>query len=262
MEPEGQAPVDGQGPVGDGNDEGNKAPDYGGYDSVEDLVKAHQTTQTQVTELESLKGRQGSEIGALRHDLAEAQGYKEGVETQQATTKPVITRTEIRAKLEREEISEDEALQMRDDLVKSETLAETRKMINENKAKSDHNKYVDQYLKDNPGYEKVYNDGLLNADIRKGYTAEHAYDRYEKREIAKKLEEAKTELKTKTDKAQADGVQKGVKVEQQKNQAGKVLSGDQAGTFRDAPQGQGTMSRQMQREKGAELIERMRSKAG
>lgn len=258
MTTEGQAPVDGQGPDGEN---GDNAPDLGGYDSVEDLVSAHQTTKTQITELESLKGRQGSEIGALRHDLAEAQGYRKGVETQRAT-EPTTTRAKIQSKLDNEEISEYEAQQMRDDLIKSETRIETRKMIDEAKAKSDRDKYVSQYLKDNPGYEKAYTDGLLNVDMRAGYTAEHAYSRFEKREIAKKLEETKAELKTKTDKAQANGVQQGVKVEQQKTQAGKVLSGQQAGTFRAAPQGQGTMSRAAQREKGMELINRMRTKAG
>lgn len=252
---EGQAPVEGQGPEGE---EGNNA--YGGYDSVEELVAAQKATKAQVTELESLKGRQGSEIGTLRRDLAEAQGYKKGIEEREA--RPTTTRAEIQAKLDRDEISEDEALRMRDDLVKSETRVETQKMIDDAKSKSDHERYVDQYLKDHPGYEKTYNSGLLDQDMRAGYTAEHAYDRHEKREIAKELKTTKAELKTKTDKAQASGVQQGVKVEQQKNHAGKVLSGEQSGTFRNVPQGQGSTSRQEQREKGMELINRMRSKAG
>lgn len=248
-ETNGQAPENGQGPEGDGK--------VCGYDSVDDLVAAHQTIQTQVTELESLKGRQGNELGELRRELAQAQSHAQ--ETREE--KPTITRAEIQTKLDADDITEGEAFDMRDNLIRAEVRVETQKIIADAKAKTDYDGYVIQYMKDNPGYEKAYNEGLLRTDITKGYSAEHAYSRYQNREIAEKLKNKEAELQTKTDKAQKDGVQAGVKVEQQKNQAGKVLSGGQTGTFRGS-QNPNPLTREQQREKGAELIARMRSAPG
>lgn len=248
---EGQAPDDGQGPDESSND-------FGGFNSVEDLVAAHGQTKTQVTELESLKGRQGSELGDLRRQLSESQGYAKGLESK-VETKPTITRAEIAAQLNADEITEEEALDMRDELVRSEMRVETRKMIKEDRDEADQERYVRQYMKNNPGYEKAFNDGQLTGDIRDGFTAEHAYDRYKNRQMSEQLDERNKEAETKTKDAQKKGQEEGAKVERQKNKAGKVLSGGSSSTFRDTSQTQQPLSREKQREKAAELISRMRA---
>ena len=48
-----------------------------------------------------------------------------------------------------------------------------------------------------------------------------------------------------------------MKLEKQKAKAGQVLSESQ-NTFRNAPQGNGSMSREQMREKGAEMLEKLR----
>lgn len=232
--------------------------DLGGYETVEALVGAHQTSKNQVAELESLKGRQGSEIGELRRDLSEAKGHIKGLETRNLT--PVLTRAEIEQKAEAGEITEDEAANLQDEALISKMMGRTEKLIADQRAKDDHEKYVDQYMEDNPGYAKAYDAGLLNDDIRNGYTAEHAYDRHVSRENANMLKEKEAELKEKTTKAEADGVQKGVKVEQQKKEAGKVLGG--GATSFSSENTHKALSRGEQRERARELVDRMRSKPG
>lgn len=241
----------------DGQAETGPAENLGGYESVEALVSAHQTSKQQVTDLESLKGRQGNEIGDLRRDLSEAQGYIKGLETKSSQ---VLTRADIERKLDAEEITEEEAADLRDKALISKVMGKTQKLLSEQKAQSDHDKYVDKYLKEHPEYEKVYHARLLDDDIKDGYTAEHAYDRYVSRENARLLKEKESELKTKTTKAEADGVQKGVKVEQQKKEAGKVLGGDT--TSFSSENTQKPLSRGEQRERARELVDRMRSKPG
>ena len=72
----GAAPGDGQGDAGGEGDggEGGETGQFGGFDTLDELLADHSTIQGQVTSLETLKGRQGTELGDLRKTVAQQNG--------------------------------------------------------------------------------------------------------------------------------------------------------------------------------------------
>lgn len=234
--------VEGAATAGAAGAEGNggEPKQYGGFDTPEELAADYQTKvgelqnyQAQIKNLESIKGRHGNEIGTLRQQIATLTGQIEGMKTVQPAVPAGPTIDDIAKKLEDGDIDEATAIRQAHQLATSEAETklgqkfQTMLQTEIGKIRSDtaHEKYVAKFFADNPGYQEAYEGGKLDQWINQGIPGEEAWTNYQ-------LETTKAELQTLKQKAEAaakaageEGLNKGIKIEQAKSSAGKVLTG-------------------------------------
>ncbi len=262
--------IDGQGQAAPEDGQGGEetTPAYAGFETSEELVAAHEKLvadseglQGQVIELESLKGRQGSEIGQLRQTAANLEGQIETFKTAQ-TPGASDTLVEIERQYNADEITMGEFLAKRDAVMQSgfeKTLDEKFTSFQDS---ADRRTYEEKFIGDNPGYLEAFKAGKLTDDINQGMSGEHAFSRFEGRQAQAKITELETELQTKIKEAEDAGIQKGVQLEQGKLPSGKVLSDAGSGSFKSQNETVVPLSRAAQRTKGVEVVNRMRSSGG
>ena len=278
MSEEGKAPINGQGEgapagqgegaAGEGEGGEKQTPAFAGFETSEELVTAHEKLvadseglQGQVTELESLKGRQGNELGQLRQTMANLEGQIETFKTAQ-TPGASDTLVEIERQYNADEITMGEFLAKRDTVMQSgfeKTLDEKFTSFQDS---ADRRTYEEKFIGDNPGYLEAFKAGKLTDDINQGMSGEHAFSRFEGRQAQTKIAELEAKLKTETKEAEAGGIQKGVQLEQGKLPSGKVLSDAGSGSFSSQGERVVPLSRAEQRQKGVEVINRMRTSHG
>jgi hypothetical protein len=224
------------------------------FESPEALQEAYQTSKAeldaakeQLANLESLKGRQGNELGKLRNEVQRLQGLYEGAlqakETfaERQTGQRDTSVSDIVRRLDEGEISSFEAERLLSQIAQGdqdpsklkEEIAET--IFGE----LDRRAYVEKFLSDNPDYERVYNEGHLDHYINDlQMSGEQAYDRYvreqtekQNADLSSKLEALSKEvsaLKTQTTQRNDDRLRQG------SGNAGSVLgSGSQTAGFQD-----------------------------
>ncbi len=272
MSDEGKAPIgDGQGepgegtPAGDGGQGGEGTPAYAGFGTPEELVTAHtelvathEGLQGQVTELESLKGRQGTELGTLRQTTANLEGQIEALKTAQIPAASDTLAT-IQTQYENDEITLGDLLVKRDAVMQGNFEKTLDEKFNSFQDSADRRTYEEKFIGDNPGYLEAYNAGHLTEDINRGMSGEHAFSRFGANQAQIKITELEAELQTKIKEAGDAGIQKGAQLEKGKLPSGKVLSGAGSGSFNAQGERVVPLSRAEQRQKGLELINKMRT---
>jgi len=247
-------------PVTDGQGvDAGQVTDLAGFQTPEELANGFKQVSGQVKELESLKGRQGNELGALRQQVAIQQGKLEGMQEAMSSRSQEQGPTEsaLYQQYEAGEIDMPTFLSQRDSIREGAIKKEFAGQLNQFKAQTDQEKYADQFIKDNPGYVEAYDAGALSEDMQKGYSAEHSWDRFKARELEGKYAELSGKMDEITKTAQQKGVQNGIKIEQGKKAAGSVLSGSGDPAARNTPSG--VIPKTERVSAGVDLIRRMRS---
>lgn len=199
--------------------------DYAGFKSLDELVNDYKSKKTEAEQLSSLKGRMGNEVGELRAEkerllnlLEKIQAAQPVKPTPDPSTEDLIRRHELGEMSTSQFIAEYSAMTERKlsdrfqtQLKEAETKAETAKRI-------------EKFLTDNPGYREAFEAGHLKEDLEAGLTGEWAWDRHNLKKAKDEINSLKTQIADFTEKARKQGFELGVKVEQGKELAGKVLT--------------------------------------
>lgn len=230
----------GQGTEGAAIEGGEQTGQYGGFNTPEELAADYEAKtgeltryQEQVRNLETLKGRHGNEIGTLRQQIAQLTGQIEGMRSATPPAPAGPTIDDIASKLESGDIDEATAIKMAHNLATQE--AETRlgqkfqTMLQSELGKRDEQtareKYVSQFLSENPGYKEAYENGKLDQWINQGMPGEVAWDKYQLQATKAELQTLKKQAEDAVKAAEAQGLNRGIQIEQGKSAAGKVLTG-------------------------------------
>jgi len=261
----GQGGAEGEG-AGEGTGEGtgSETPTtYGGFETPEALAAEYEKVSGQVKELESLKGRQGTELGELRTTLARLEGeleaYKSGAGGKGGES-AAVDLAELERQYDNGEITLAQFLTKRDaerDKIYDQRLKDG---LTEFQREQDDKAYAAEFIRDNPGYVEAYNAGRLADDIAKGLSPQHAWDRYQLRASKEELESLKEQSRKAIEEAEKKGAQKGARLEKGSEAAAKVL-GEGQGSFAEGG-GKTPRTHSEQVAAGVELIQRMRSGGG
>lgn len=239
-EQEAAAPVadPSEGAGGQGAGEGEGAQNYAGFETPELLATGFESLQAektaledQVTNLESLKGRHGNEIGQLKDHINRLTGQIEGMKTSESAAQTPATPTidEIARQLDDGDITEADALKLVHKAGISEAEARMKGLVTSEigklKQENANEKYVAAYLRDNPGYQEAYDSGKLGPWMDQGQSGEDAWLNFQLQASKDEITSLKEKAKKATEEAEEKGLEKGIKIEKGKSAAGSVLSG-------------------------------------
>lgn len=260
-----------------GSETGNSggAPDYAGYSTPEELASAHKNLasekaalESRIKDLQAYQGRSGTEIGNLKTQLAAMQGQLQAYQTiQPQNTGPTIQ--DIKAKLDRGDITEADALEMVHKITLSQAESSIMKQyearynkdMTEFKNQVAFEKYKEKFLAENKGYSEAYESGKLDKWISQGMSGQAAWDKYQLEQKNAELEALKTQTAKAKEEAEKKGMEKGVKIEQGKAGASKVLNGKS--TAFSQHQGNYDLSNpQQRRQAGIDKLNQIRTGAG
>ncbi|HBJ75683.1 MAG TPA: hypothetical protein DDY86_09340 [Syntrophaceae bacterium] len=233
---------------GQGVDQGVRAPEGGGepqpgqfagFNTPEELAADYQSKMTQLKNLESLKGRHGNEIGQLRQQVAMMSGQIEAFKTMQPAAPQGPTIDDIALKLQNGDIDEAQAIKMAYQLATTDAETRLGKQL-QNTLKTEigkiqqqtaQEKYVATFLGENPGYKEAYDGGKLDTWLQSGMSGEEAWTHYQLQATKAELDTLKKQSDAARIAAENSGINRGIKIEQGKLAAGKVLSGQGGGQF-------------------------------
>lgn len=206
-------------------------PDFGGYGSLEELLESHAKTQERVADLDTLRGRQGSELAEYRTKLASLEGQIKGIESSRAATPsgPTETISDIQRLVDSGEITQGEAISKYAAIAQADYDKRLDARISTLKTESDREKYVANFIKENPDYEGLYESGELHRFINAGLSGEQAYDRYHREKAITELNKTKQELETKIKEAQEAGKQEGLRLAKGNSPASRVIGSQNSG---------------------------------
>lgn len=263
----------GTGADGQGGGEGEPT-GYAGFETPEALAEAYQSTtgqveslSKQIKDLESIKGRQGNEMFQLKQQLAQMQGRLEGMnqQRQQAPAQRGPTLDDIAKQLESGDISEATAIRLASQITANDVQTrlgrqfqqQMQKEIGGIHQKMEQKEYVRNFLAQNKGYEEAYTQGKLSPWLEKGMSGEEAWDKYQLQAKEAELSELRKQANQAAKKAEESGFDKGIKINQGKLAAGKVLAG-KGGKMGQADGGYNLNDPTQRRQAGSELLKRMR----
>lgn len=236
MEPTG----DPAGPEGGTGGEGGTSTDYAGFETPDALVEDYQarvsqleSLQGQITDLERIKGTQGNELGTLRNQVAQLTGQIEGMRTAAPAEPQGPTLDDIARQLEDGDLTEGEAIRKAAQVASQQTKTELGQQFKKDmateignlKAELNRDKYVSNFLKQNPGYEEAYNSGKLNPWLSQGISGEEAWLHYQVQAKDTELAALKKQAEGAAAEAEKGGIDKGIQIQKGKTAAGKVLTG-------------------------------------
>lgn len=274
--PEGAIPETGQdgaagaeAPGGDSTGQGS----YAGFSTPEELASDYQAKvgdlarfQEQVRNLESLKGRHGNEIGQLRNQIATLTGQIEGMRTVQSPAQAGPTIDDIAKQLDDGDIDEAQAFRMAEKVITQQTETRLGQKFHEMlqtelgkiQQKTDHERYVEKFLSDNPGYKESYESGKLQKWLDQGMPGEQAWDKYQLEATKAELQTLKQQSKDSALQAEQRGIVTGSQIEKGKSAAGKVLTGTK-GQFSQAGSSHDLSDPNQRRQAGIEYLKRLRA---
>lgn len=221
----------------EGTEEGGEVKSYAGFQTPDELAEAYaakeareKTLSDEVEQLKQLKGRMGNDIGQLRMQMAKQQGMLQAMQEAKAqSTAQGISTDTIYQQLANGDIDESQALRAMETALSTKYEGRLNDFQNQFKTFQDQmesEKYVQNFIAQNPGYKEAYESGALNKWLYNNVPGETAWSEYKREqaearaaELEKKIEAAKLE-------AEKAGIQKGTQLQQGKQSAGKVL-GDQ-----------------------------------
>jgi hypothetical protein len=243
-----------------------QTPDYGGFESIEELVNAYGQTQEQVRNLESLKGQHGTRIGELQQRLAEMEGQLAAFQSMNQTQggqQPGFAEIVRRYEDNDQNVTLDHVLAAYKDQVVGEILPQVQSEINTIKTEAQREKYAEQFIQKNPDYVDAYNNGNLNPFMQQGASAEQAYFMWKTQELGEQLKAKESEKAQAEQAAREQGRKAGAQIEKGKTQAGRVLGTGSAGqgTFRNQQKPSGGLSYTQQLQQGRDLLNRIRSQS-
>lgn len=239
---------DPMGPGGQGGDDGGNPTGWAGFETPEALADAytglsqkHESLQKQISDLERIKGSQGSELGTLRQQMAQLTGQLEAYKNMPRQEPQGPTLDDIAAKLQAGEIDEATALKTAQHITQQSVAtklgAEFKQMLQKEigaiKNQYAQEKYVQQFLKENPGYEEAYNSGKLQSWLDRGISGEQAWLHYQLQATKTELDGLQQQAAQAAKQAQEAGFKNGAEAEKAKTAAGKVLTG-KGGQFTQA----------------------------
>jgi len=223
-------------PPDEGQGQTEETPDLDGYSSLEELKEHHARLKRERDELDSLRGRQGYENSQLRMELARLEGQIEALSKHEQASQPGLGYTfeDIQKQLDNEEITQAEALRRYDALTKAEfdktVNSRVSSIRDEVMSEIEVERRAKAFMDRNPDYETAWNKGELIPYMSDGASVETAYYRWKADSLAKEKAELESKMKSTSQNARNTGVQQGINIERQKQQAGKVL-GNEQGSF-------------------------------
>lgn len=246
--------------------------DYAGYESPEQLVDAHtglvterDSLREQVTNLESLKGRHGTQIGELQQQIAQLNGHIEGMRSTAPATPAGPTVDEIARQVANGDIDVDEGI-----LLATQAAAQTtetrlgqqfqgmlQQEISAMKQEADRKEYIADFLKQNAGYEEAYKTGKLAPWLEQGLSGEVAWDKYQLQSKDAELATLKEQSEAAAKQAAETGINKGIQIEKGKTAAGTVLTG-KGGQFSQTSGGFDLTDPNQRRQAGIAKLQKMR----
>lgn len=252
-------------PAPAGQDEA--AASFAGFKTPEELATAYQSAQSereilqqQISNLESLKGRQGNELGQLRQKVAELTGHIDGLKSSLPAQQKAPTMQEIAAKAQAGEIGMDEALLMASKVSEQNFKQLLQKEIGSLKEQTAKEKYVARFMSENPGYKEAFEGGKLQSWLDQGMTGEEAWDKYQLQATKAENESLKKQAQEAAKKAEQSGMDKGIQLEKSKSAAGRVLSG-KGGKFAQVTSNYDLKNPNQRLKAGVDVLNKMRSGA-
>ena len=220
----------GEGQVGAGGTETENTPDLRGFESLDDLLSDYDTVKTSVDELKGLKDRMGNELGELRSEAVRLQGMVEafqqtGTGSGEGAGEKLPSRAEVDRQFNDGEITFSQAMDMRDRILQAEIQNAVKQTEENIRSSLDEEARINQFINDNPGYVEAFNAGKLDDYMRQGLHASEAYLKYVAESKESRIAELEAEINKIKEQAQQEGIQKGVALEQGKQNAGRVLDG-------------------------------------
>ena len=205
-------------------------PDYGGFDSPEALVAEYTALKGKADNLESLKGRQGNELGELRSQVSKMEGI---IDTLKESNKPVISAydpLDLERQYSNGEITLGQFLEKRDEAIRSKTKEDFKQELGNFKSELDRQTYVDRFIADNPGYTEAYERGDLSKWINRGMAGEDAWREYKYDKANSELETITKERDELKRQVESGNIQTVKKIKQGEDAAGRVLGNEGDGT--------------------------------
>lgn len=215
---------------------------YAGFSTPEELAADYTAKteelaglQSQIQNLESLKGRQGGEIGNLRQQLATLNGQLEGMRSampQASTAGPSVD--DVIAQYNSGEITEAEAFQKVATITAQTTennlKGHVASEIERFKAEAAQAQYAEKFILENPGYKEAFESGKLDQWMSRNPDGsvtggEFAWAQYQLQAKDAELAAFKQQAEESAKAAEQSGIDKGIKIEQGKTAAGNVLTG-------------------------------------
>jgi len=222
-----------------GTSEGQSA-DYAGFSTPEELVSAYQSTvqeqdalKTQISNLESLKGRHGNEIGQLRQQLAQLTGQIEGMRSSQKT-EPQMSIEDIKNAVLNGQMTEAEGIALASQTAEKRAVEQAKtelsNQFNQFKQQTAQERAVEKFLSENQGYVEALESGKLDQwlDIAPDGTktgGKEAWTQYQLHTTRAELEALKQKAASAAAEAEKGGIDKGLELAKSKANAGKVLNG-------------------------------------
>lgn len=244
---------------------------YAGFNTPEELASAYQSAQAekeslskQVTDLERMKGRHGTEIGQLREQIANLNGQLQAMnEAKPQNQGPSLD--SIARQLQDGEIDDADAIRMASELTMQHATTQMGQILKQELGKRDEaaarEKYVSQFMSDNPGYQEAYENGSLQPWLDKGLSGEEAWDKFQLEATRTELQTLKQQAAQAAEEAKKAGLDEGIEIEKAKSSAGKVLDG-KGGRFGQLSQKFDLSNQRERNQAGRELLRKMRTPGG
>jgi len=242
--------------------EGTPSPtDYAGFQTPEELAKAYQVSVKELNDFRSLKGKMGNELGNLKSEKARLEGMLEVM--QKAKASPTIGMDDLQKQLDNGDLNLSQFISKSNELMREEYDKRLDEKISTFQSQADRKAYIDQFIKDNPGYVEAYNDGRLSKWIDRGISGEEAWANFKAEQSTSELDTLKETVKTLEQQLKEAGVKVGTQLEKGKSPASKVLGpeGDGA-SFRQTAKEPITYRTNTERlDAGLAVLEKMRREA-
>jgi hypothetical protein len=256
--------------------EGEQAPNFAGFQTPEELAQAYQSVQSeiaardkQIADLERIKGDNSGKISQLREQNAQLTGKLEGMASTAQQQQQGPTLDTIANALSQGKIDEATAIRMASQITEQNVAtklgAQFKKTLTDELSKRDElsarKDYVNQFIKENPGYQEAYDSGKLKPWIDRGLSGEEAWDKFQLDATRAELQALKQAASESNKKAEEAGLDKGIQLEKSKSAAGRVLNG-KGGAFTQTASNYDLTNPNQRRQAGIERLNQLRGSSG
>lgn len=258
-----------------GTGKGGGTVDYAGFQTPEELAAAYtsansqlESFQKQVTDLERIKGQNSGQISQLNEKIAQLTGHIEGMRTAQPQQQGP-TLDDIAKQLQNGDIDDATAIRKASQITQQQVStqlgqqfkAELQKELGALKQQTAQERYVQQFMTDNPGYKEAFETGKLQKWIDQGLSGEEAWDKHQLESTRAELAALKKAAEEKAQAAEQAGIDKGLQLSKSGSAAAKVLNG-KGGQMNQTTGNYDLSSQKGRLEAGTALLKQLRSGGG